>query len=796
MPVLTSLEEKHDPWAALPQLFAFILFLVVSILVSGCGVSAASKETGNVYPQAAPASLAFRTPASTTATQTLQVTTYNADALTATLPSGTDFHFTPPSSCLSGATSCTITVSYSPFVPGTAASLLTLTDTATGLFNTVALSGTGTAIPAPVLSLPTSSLSFNATAVGTTIVSVPLTLTNTGTAPLNLSTPVFTGTNAADYTQTNTCVAAVAPGASCTLSVQFSPSASGTRAASLQIGSNASSIPAVLALTGSGSAVAPNTLVPGANALIPLTEGSGTVAHDTTGNGNDCTFATGNNAPAWSNSGLQLNDNSDSLQKFCTLPASASNADQTVMNSRTLTLCAFFNPYSAPTNIGYATAFGGSTRNNIGSLSLSGAAHPRSAYYMGEYFGYGGVPSYTSQPLVGYHCVTYALGSATDGTLDHFYIDAMEVNHYGAQGTVWDRRAPGDFYELGALPWDPGGYLWATVYTVLAYPTQLTAQGVAHNFPVLQQSAFFSRGVGAPPVQSTTTANVLVTNGDSLTNETPNATPYPYLLQLNTPFTITDTAAANKLIETEVADSPLLDLPLYSPDARFAFISNASGINDINVGGSTQAQIIADRATLYASYQQTGFTVLSPTMLSSVNNDTEIQAINDALRSTAVANGYFLVDWANEPCFGMSGAYANPSGCSFFQADGLHPNQSGEDEMARLYSNIVNYLTGSTQANPTLVTAASYSITPADRFLTAQGTATQSVTLPSCYGWSTTTPFTLTNANLSGTVTLSPPSGFTLNGATAPTAIPAGATVQAYADLLAPASSGCGWHTR
>ena len=334
------------------------------------------------------------------------------------------------------------------------------------------------------------------------------------------------------------------------------------------------------------------------------------------------------------------------------------------------------------------------------------------------------------------------------------------------------------------------------MYSVVAYPVQLTAAGVAHNFAVLQQSSFYTRGVGASSGQNTTTGNVLVTNGDSLTNQTPNGVvPYPYLLTLNRPFSTQDTAIAGKLLETEVADSSVMDLPLYSPNSPFALAGNAAGINDINVGGSSQEQIIGYRAAVNAGYKGQGFTVLSPTMVSSSGADAEIAGINAALRTAAVANGYFLVDWANEPCLGAAGAYGNPGSCAFFQVDGLHPSQAGENEMARLYSNVVNYLTGSTAASPTVVTAAAYTLAPADRFLVAQGASAQTITLPDCYGWSATTPFTLTHAGTGG-ATVVPSAGFTLNGGTVGVAVPPATTLEVYAGLLSATTSGCGWFTR
>ena len=726
---------------------------------------------------------------------TLSATRPAGDPLTMQI-TGSQFNLVSGTSCASSAVSCPISVIFSPTATGPLSGSLTVTDITTGLFSTATLAGVGTPVPEPRISFSAPGIAATPTALGSTTVTQPVTLTNTGTAALTISSVIPTGPNASDFSQMNSCVGSIAVSATCTLSVSFTPLALGVRAAVLQLVTNAASTPATLQLSGTGTQDPATILIPGANAYIPFTEGAGSAARDLTGNGNHCTFGTGANTPYWTKNGLQLNDDTDASPKFCAFPASSTNADLSVMNSRTLTMCAYFNPQTIPFGYNYTSAFGGSSRDDIAALWLSGPAHGRAAYYMGDYFGQGGEPTWSTQPLVGYRCVTYALGSATDGTLDHFYIDGAEVTSYGAQGTIWDRRMPGDFYQVGAVPWNGGAFLWGTVYTVLTYPTQLTAASVAHNFTVLQQSAFFSRGVGALPVQSTTTSNVLVVDGDSITNDSPyGVVPYPFLLTTNTPFTITDTGVSGKTVESTVADSPLIDLPLYSSNSKYAFISDSAGINDINVGGSTQAQIIADRALLYASYKQTGFTVLAPTMLSSINDDSEVENINAGIRALAATSGYYLVDWANEPCLGAAGAFANPPGCSFF-VDGLHLNQAGESEMAALYSNIVNYLTGSVQSQPTVVTASAYVLAPADRFLSAQGASSQTISLPACYGWSTTTPFQITNARPGGSLFLAPASGFTLNGATTAIPIPETTSVTVYAELLSASNSGCGWFTK
>src|SRR3989442_6907180 len=91
---------------------------------------------------------------------------------------------------------------------------------------------TQTVNPIPVTLSP-SSLSFSTEAVGTTSPAKTVTLTNVGTTLLTINGIAITGTNAGDFAQTHTCGSSLAAGASCTISVTFKPTASGTRTAAL-----------------------------------------------------------------------------------------------------------------------------------------------------------------------------------------------------------------------------------------------------------------------------------------------------------------------------------------------------------------------------------------------------------------------------------------------------------------------------------------------------------------------------------------------------------------------------------
>jgi hypothetical protein len=96
--------------------------------------------------------------------------------------------------------------------------------------------------------LSTSSLNFAAVGVGTTSPSKPVTVTNTGTLALNITSISTTG----DYGQTSSCGATINIGANCTINVVFSPSATGTRTGTLSILDNGSGSPQTVSLTGNG----------------------------------------------------------------------------------------------------------------------------------------------------------------------------------------------------------------------------------------------------------------------------------------------------------------------------------------------------------------------------------------------------------------------------------------------------------------------------------------------------------------------------------------------------------------
>lgn len=105
---------------------------------------------------------------------------------------------------------------------------------------------------APSVSLP-SSASFNPQAVGTTSTSQVITLTNSGTATLSITSISLTGANPSNFsTSLNTCTSTLVAGNSCTINIAFNPLSLASFTASLTFVTNATTSPNNVSLSGSG----------------------------------------------------------------------------------------------------------------------------------------------------------------------------------------------------------------------------------------------------------------------------------------------------------------------------------------------------------------------------------------------------------------------------------------------------------------------------------------------------------------------------------------------------------------
>jgi hypothetical protein len=106
----------------------------------------------------------------------------------------------------------------------------------------------------PAFSASPSPLAFGNQTQGTTSSAMTLTVTNTGTADMTITTVTPGGTNMADFTiGADACANETVPaGKTCTVSVQFAPSTTSSESATLTFADNASDSPQIVNLTGTG----------------------------------------------------------------------------------------------------------------------------------------------------------------------------------------------------------------------------------------------------------------------------------------------------------------------------------------------------------------------------------------------------------------------------------------------------------------------------------------------------------------------------------------------------------------
>jgi hypothetical protein len=132
--------------------------------------------------------------------------------------------------------------------------------------------GGGTAPPAgaPAVTLTPSSLAYGPQEVGTTSAAQTVTVANTGTASLFVNGLSQAGIDPLDFNRVDDQCSGItlAAGTSCTISVVFNPTATGTRTATISVLDNASTSPQAITLTGTGtSANGPTPLQVDTNGL-------------------------------------------------------------------------------------------------------------------------------------------------------------------------------------------------------------------------------------------------------------------------------------------------------------------------------------------------------------------------------------------------------------------------------------------------------------------------------------------------------------------------------------------------
>jgi len=119
---------------------------------------------------------------------------------------------------------------------------------------------TAVSLAQPAIALSPAALTFAAQQQGTVSAAQTVTVTSTGNAPVTFGSPAIAG----DFAETDTCAGVtLAVGLTCSFSVSFAPSATGTRTGLLTVYANVSGGQATVTLTGVGTAPASVVLTPG-----------------------------------------------------------------------------------------------------------------------------------------------------------------------------------------------------------------------------------------------------------------------------------------------------------------------------------------------------------------------------------------------------------------------------------------------------------------------------------------------------------------------------------------------------
>jgi len=241
---------------------AVLLLLCGIVTMTGCvgatgeKVATGPNASGEPLITVSPMSLNFGTDAvGSSVSQTVII--YNvgtADlSITQLAITGTAFNFTNitlPATVAAGR-SITVTVTFKPSATGTADGSLSITSNSTSTPILVGLTGVGQSSGgSPGISASPSPMAFGSVAVGSYATS-PLTVTNTGSANLSISSVTESGSS---FTWTGLSTpATLTPGQKANLTIDFSPKSAGSLSGSISFASNAPSSPLVVSLSGTGA---------------------------------------------------------------------------------------------------------------------------------------------------------------------------------------------------------------------------------------------------------------------------------------------------------------------------------------------------------------------------------------------------------------------------------------------------------------------------------------------------------------------------------------------------------------
>ena len=293
-------------------------------------------------------------------TQTLQTSSIQVTGAQAAAFSSSDADWYT----LPAGISVTFTVTFKPTAAGAANAQIEVVSNDPAGKTVLPLTGSGSGTSAqPLLQASPTSLTFGSTIVGTTSAASTLRLSNSGTAALSVTSLTLAGTNPGDFLLSATTLPLqIAAGASASVSVMCKPTATGTRTATLAIGSNNPGGTVTVPLSGQcTAATSPNLVVSPTSVSFGSTAVGGTSAASTVRLSN-----TG--AAALSVTGLSLagSNAADFVRSTPTLPLQVAAGSSTSISIT-------FKPTASGTRTASLTVASNNPAGNV-TVPLSGSA--------------------------------------------------------------------------------------------------------------------------------------------------------------------------------------------------------------------------------------------------------------------------------------------------------------------------------------------------------------------------------------------------------------------------------------
>lgn len=204
----------------------------LSIKTGNAGSFAVALSGAGVRPSVSPTALGFgkQNRGTTSSSKPVTLTNGSNGVLSIASISIASAQFSQTNNCGSSVapnSSCTINVVFKPTTTGSVSGTLSIKTASAGNFS-VSLSGSGV-----VPSVSPTSLAFGNQAHGTKSPSKPVTLTNSGSGALSITSISISAPN--QFSQANNCGSSVPANASCTINVVFDPTVKGAFSGTLSV---------------------------------------------------------------------------------------------------------------------------------------------------------------------------------------------------------------------------------------------------------------------------------------------------------------------------------------------------------------------------------------------------------------------------------------------------------------------------------------------------------------------------------------------------------------------------------